>query len=205
MNMSIAKITSDAQQRKLVRRRLRTWAKRATNDELNQGLTWYTEAQDYAASLSDTFGVSGEIAAGVISALSPNNKWNRNKFDALQVLTAVRDGKSADEVKVCTYGANKRKAFEIAKGNSKILKESPKTYAFARNVGALDPAHVTIDKWHLRACQTTSCKSVTTQESCTPKQYRILEEETLKVAEEFGMSGYAFQAVVWVTIRNQWN
>ena len=203
--MKISAVTTDSAVRKQVRRNLREWFKRATDDELNQGLTWYAEAQEYAQELSNTFGVSGEIAAGVISALSPNNKWNRNKFDAMQVLQAVRDGRSPDDVKVCTYNANKAKAFEIAMGNTRILKQSPKTYAFARNVGALDPDHVTIDKWHLRACQTTSRKPVQASESVTPKQYRIIEDETAKVAREMGVTGYVFQAVVWVTIRNQWN
>jgi hypothetical protein len=51
-----------------------------------------------------------------VSALSPNNRWERNKVDAKAVLRAVRDGVDCADVKVCTYDANKRKAFEIAKG-----------------------------------------------------------------------------------------
>jgi hypothetical protein len=203
--MQMSEITTSVSARKLVRKRLRTWMRKATTEEINQGLNWYSEAQEFCHDLAITYGVSGEVAAGVVSALSPNNKWNRNKFDAIQVFQAVKDGKSANDVKVCTYGANKRKAFEIAQGNEKLLRQSPKTYAFARNVGALDPNHVTIDKWHLRACQTTSENPVSAVQSCTPKQYEVLEEETLKVAKEFGMSGYAFQAVVWVTIKNRWN
>ena len=189
---------------KKYRSNLRTWYNRATKDEIKQGLTWYKDAMDFAKQLSNTYDVSGEVAAGVISALSPNNKWERNKFDAVQVLMAVRDGKNMDDVKVCTYNANKAKAFAIAKGDKSILKSSPKTYAFARNVGENDSNFVTIDKWHLRACQTTSKKSKTCKESVTPKQYRIIQDETVKVANEMGVKAYQFQAIVWVTIRNQW-
>lgn len=189
---------------KKYRSNLRTWYNRATKDEIKQGLTWYKDAMDFAKELSNTYDVSGEVAAGVISALSPNNKWERNKFDAVQVLMAVRDGKNMDDVKVCTYNANKAKAFAIAKGDKSILKSSPKTYAFARNVGENDSNFVTIDKWHLRACQTTSKKSKTCKESVTPKQYRIIQDETVKVANEMGVKAYQFQAIVWVTIRNQW-
>jgi len=189
---------------KKYRSNLRTWYNRATKDEIKQGLVWYKDAMDFAKELSNTYDVSGEVAAGVISALSPNNRWERNKFDAVQVLMAVRDGKSMDDVKVCTYNANKAKAFAIAKGDRKILTSSPKTYAFARNVGENDSNFVTIDKWHLRACQTSSKKSRTCRESVTPKQYRIIQKETVKVANEIGVKAHQFQAIVWVTIRNQW-
>lgn len=203
--MNLSKVTTSTAERKKLRHNLRLWMKRATSDEVNQGLTWYHDAMSYSKELSNAFGVSGETAAGVISALSPNNRWNRNKYDAMQVLQAVRDGKSEDDVKVCTFGRNKSKAFAIARGDRKILKESPKTFAFARNVGECDTNHITIDKWHLRACQSASTKPIKLTESCTAKQYRIIEEETMKVAREYNMTGYAFQAVVWVTIRNRWN
>jgi hypothetical protein len=142
--------------------------------------------------------------AGTISALSPNNKWPRNLQDTANVLAAVVEDRPADSVKVCTYNANKLKAFEIARGNQQILKQSPKTYAFAKNVGELDPEFVTVDVWHLRACQTRSLSRKKVAESVTPLQYKIIAEETKKVAKEFGLKGYEFQAIVWVTIRNRW-
>ncbi len=159
---------------------------------------------DFAKQLSTDYGVRGEVAAGVISALSPNNKWERNKFDAVQVLMAVRDGKNMDDVKVCTYNAIYSKRTSVLRGDKAILKSSPKTYAFSRNGGENDSNFVTIDKWHLLACQTTSKKSKTCKESVTPKQYRLIQDETVKVANEMGVKAYQFQAIVWVTIRNQW-
>ena len=190
---------------KAARRNLRIWYSRATREEIMAGTVWYSEAQQFARLMAQTYTVTGEVAAGVISALSPNNKWERNKYDTIQVFEAIKHGKTADEIKVCTYGANKRKAFAIALGDAKILKQSPKTYAFARNVGELDPNFVTIDKWHLRACQTSSLKSKQCRESVTPHQYKVLSEATVKVAAEFGVPAYVFQAIIWVTIRNRWN
>jgi Holliday junction resolvase RusA-like endonuclease len=190
---------------KKYRQNLRTWFNRASAEEFSEGMAWYREAMEYSKELSKKFNVSGEVAAGVISALSPNNKWKRNKIDAFNVLKAIRDGVTMDEVKVCTYNANKAKAFAIGKGNREILTSSPKTYAFARNVGENDVNFVTIDKWHLRACQTASKTSKECKETVTPKQYRIIQEETVKVANEMGVIPYEFQAIVWVTIRNQWN
>jgi hypothetical protein len=177
----------------------------ATKKQWKLGKAWYKEAQKFTKYLSKKYKVDRYIVAAVLSILSPNNKWERNKYDTIQVLKAVRDGKSPDDIKVCTYGANKRKAFAIAFGDAKILKQSPKTYAFARNVGELDGDFVTIDKWHLRACQTSSLKSKECRESVTPHQYKVLSQETIKVAAEFGIPAYVFQAIIWVTIRNRWN
>ena len=203
--MKLSQVTSDTHTRSRVRKNLLAWWEESSKDEMDSGRNWYSEAQSFASHLSDTYGVSGETAAGVISALSPNNKWERNKIDAEAVLTAVSVGVTDPHaVKVCTYNANKAKAFSIAMGDTTILKDSPKTYAFARNVGECDGNYVTIDKWHLRACQSVSKQPKELQTSVTPKQYRILQEETLKVARAMGVCGYVFQAVVWVTIRNRW-
>ena len=187
-----------------MRANLRKWWHEATDAERMDGSVWYAEAQAFAQALSKEFNVSRECAAGVVSALSPNNKWERNKRDARAVLAAVRDRVPAEAVKVCTYNANKLKAFEIAKGNRQILQKSPKTYAFARNVGEQDSSFVTIDKWHLRACQTASKKPKACKEVCTPAQYRALMADCLSVARELDVDGHVLQATIWVTIRNRW-
>ena len=189
---------------KKFRANLRTWYERKTEAELIEGLNWYNDAQKTAAILADVFKVERSVSAGVISALSPNNKWERNKLDAATVLSAIESGTPMDSVKVCTYNENKAKAFAIAKGEVKISQSSPKTFSFAKNVGDLDERYVTIDKWHLRACQTTSNKPVKACESCSAKQYKQIETETVKVAAEYGIPAYKFQAVVWVVIRKRW-
>ena len=185
-------------------RNLRGWLSLATPDDIEAGLSWYRDAMEYAKYLSVEFNVSRKVAAGVISALSPNNKWERNKIDAFTVLQAVRDGQDPGSVSVCTYGANKRKAFAIAMGNESILRKSPKTYAFAMNVGENSPDHVTVDKWHMRACLTSSRKWVQVQESPTSMQYRRIERLTAQLARRRGFKGYELQAIIWVTIKNNW-
>ena len=198
--MKTATDTKDA----AITRNLRGWLDRATAADIEAGKNWYREAMEYAAFLSVTFNVSRKVAAGVISALSPNNKWERNKIDAFTVLQAVRDGLGPDSVRVCTYGANKRKAFAIATGDESILRKSPKTYAFAMNVGENSAEHVTVDKWHMRACLTSSRKRVTVQESPTSIQYKRIERLTARLAKREGFKGYELQAIIWVTIKNNW-
>lgn len=213
--MKISETTKNAMVRAALRSNLRYWYNQASDEEIQDGLNWYAKANDVASDLACDYFEKREgryiikfsplVTAGVISALSPNNKWKRNLIDAKAVLDAVAINKPSDSVKVCTYNANKLKAFEIARGNREILTKSPKTYAFAKNVGELDENFVTIDVWHLRACQTRSNKRKELQSTITPLQYKIIQEETLKVAKEFGIKGYEFQAIVWVAIRNRWS
>ena len=49
--------------------------------------------------------------------LSPSQKWEQNKLDAAAILRAVSSG-SRIKPKVSAYGANRDKAWRIAKGES---------------------------------------------------------------------------------------
>lgn len=84
------------------------------NDNL-QGRRWYSDAYRIACRIGKQFGVHPMAAAGVIAALSPNNRWERNVQDAENVIRAYVAGgaDAAMNVKACTYGAMKRKAVDI--------------------------------------------------------------------------------------------
>ena len=94
----------------------------------------------------------------------------------------------AEAVKVCTFHGNKFKAFAIARGELSILATSTKTFAFVRNIGALDETKVTIDLWHLRACF-----GATIETGLTLKRYRELERITIEEAKKVGLKGYEFR------------
>jgi hypothetical protein len=192
------------QQRSKGRALLNFWYNESTLDEREAGKMWYDEAKEYVKVLSLRFNTPQIICAGVVSALSPNNRWERNKIDAHAVLDAVSKGKDSDQIKVCTYNNNKLKAFAIARGDMRILKQSPKTYAFARNISGEDTHQVTIDKWHLRAVQTRSKSPKKCKTSVTPLQYKNLERDCQKVAKKYGLEPSVLQATIWVTIRNRW-
>ena len=184
---------------------LERWIEAATPSQRQSGLNWYNEAQEWAKYLAETFGLDPYKTAAVISSLSPRSKWARNKVDAFNVCQAWKDGKTANDVKVCTYGANKRKAFAILDGNTEITAKSPKTHAFAANVGLLAADFVTVDVWHIRACLCSPKEGVKDSvESCTPAQYRRIEAITLKLARKYGLKGYELQAIIWVSIKESW-
>ena len=192
---------SDAQ----IKASLRAWIKSASDENKKIGLEWYKDAQAFCNSLANEFNLPAYICASVVSMLSPNNKWERNKIDARAVIIAWKSGLGAESVNVCTYTTNKLKAFRALNEGEQIASSAPKTHAFAMNVGLLSPNHITIDKWHIRACLVKPSEGITeTVETVTAKQYRRIEAITAQIAKESGLKGYELQAIVWVSIKERW-
>ena len=185
--------------------RLTEWEESVDFDSFRKGILWYKEAQDFCRQLNQKYDIDLYVCAAVLSCLSPNNKWERNKIDAKRVILAFINGVSPEDIKVCTYNRNKLKAFRVLNGEL-IAESSPKTHAFAMNVGRLSSEHITIDKWHIRACLCgVEEGKVDCSESITIKQYRRVEQITSKVAQKLGLKGYEFQAMIWVEIKKAWN
>ena len=79
-----------------------------------EGASWYGTAKKHAQALADQYGIHVDTAAGVIAALSPRNKWERNLADAENLIRVFTlDPESVGSVKVCTFGGNKAKAIKI--------------------------------------------------------------------------------------------
>ena len=86
----------------------------ATAGERQVHATWYETARDAAIAIAAATGLELDTVVGVIAALSPTNKWERNLVDAENVCrTYVADPESAATVKVCTYGNNLKKAIKV--------------------------------------------------------------------------------------------
>ena len=88
----------------------------ATSQEVQLGVDWYPSALDIANRIAVKYNVSAETAAGVIAALSPNNRWERNIIDAEAIIKCWAAGGTRTDmlnVKVCTYGKMKAKAVDI--------------------------------------------------------------------------------------------
>ena len=182
------------------------WIQHANPKQWKAGKVWYTEAQKWCQETAKLHGMDPYKVAGVLSSLSPNNKWARNKIDALKVINAHFHSLPEKSVKVCTYNANKLKAFAILADKVSLSEKSPKTHAFAMNVGLLSPDHITADKWHIRACLVRPEQGVTeTAESCTSAQYRRIEAVTVELARAYELKGYEAQAIIWCTIKDTWN
>ena len=188
-----------------IKANLRWWYNKATPEDICSGLYWYNTANQWCKSTGDWFGVSYKEVASVLSALSPANKWERNKEDAWNMLHAEYVSGNPQHVKVCTYNKNKDKAIKVMRGDVYIKESSPKTHAFVENISSLDDRFVTVDRWHMRACNTRSIKPKGVKTTLTRKQYIIVQEATIEVAEKLGLQGYELQAIVWCTIKWAWS
>ena len=180
-----------------ISKNLDKWFNLATKEEISEGFQWYKKANDICKDIAQKFNTSELIAASVISALSPRNKWEQNIKDAYKVFQAVQEGNEANDIKVCTFHTNKFKAFEIAKGNKVILADSQKTFAFVNNIAYLDNNFVTTDVWHLRACFNKTIGS------CGKLAYNQIQKLTIKKADKLGLKGFEYQAIIWASIRNK--
>jgi len=85
----------------------------STPAERRHGVTWYRVALTECERLAVQFDLPVNIVAGVVSALSPNNKWERNIENAHVLIDAYLDGEDINSVKVSTYNAMKNKAWQI--------------------------------------------------------------------------------------------
>ena len=60
----------------------------ATTEEVVSGQQWYKNANEIASRLARNNNITTAKAAGVLAALSPNNKWERNCHDAENLIQA---------------------------------------------------------------------------------------------------------------------
>lgn len=89
----------------------------ANEAEIQEGLSWYARADQVARSLAARYlNDDYYLAAGIIAALSPNNRWERNIIDAEALIKTFTLGEDYDALKVCTFSKNKDKAIRILKG-----------------------------------------------------------------------------------------
>ena len=87
----------------------------ASAAEVVEGRSWYARACSVAIHLANRYGVSHMQATGVIAALSPRNRWERNVLDAENLIQAYTRGGAevASLVRVCTFNSNKAKAIRF--------------------------------------------------------------------------------------------
>ena len=91
---------------------LATYFQSTTADRVT-GRQWYNNAFQVCVDLAAKYGVSTDTVAGVIAALSPNNKWASNIIDVEIMLRAWAAEVPYGSVKVGTYSVNKDKAATI--------------------------------------------------------------------------------------------
>ncbi len=86
--------------------------------ELQHGSRWYPDALAACETIAQSYSLPINTVAGVVAALSPNNKWQRNIIDADNLCRLYTSGgyDDAAQCKVSTFNGNKQKALQILSG-----------------------------------------------------------------------------------------
>lgn len=106
-------------------RNILTAYSQANETDKTDGAAWYRNARQAAENIAYRHGVSVIATVGVIAALSPRNKWNRNLQDAANIIKAWQENPhTADRIKVCTFKSGKNKALDILKADKDTLSQT---------------------------------------------------------------------------------
>lgn len=173
----------------------------APTDLKEQGRLWYPRARKWCRVRADMYDRSVRTVAGVVSALSPRNRWERNLIDADQVLYAYHNGLSMPWLKCATFSQNVHKAWDILwKDDPSLAETSPKTRAFLDCIENEDTSAVVVDVWAYRVAHGNPDLKA---KGFTEKQYQVYEECYREAASELSEPVHEVQAVTWVTFRNR--
>ena len=180
---------------------------KATDLETINGAQWYLAANRAAQIMAVRYSVTLEIAAGVIAALSPNNRWERNLLDADSMIRAYSAGvhDAADSIKVSTFNRNKIKALNILSGDDCLqVLGGLKVRAFYDCILAGDS--VCVDG-HAYAIWTGEYIPTTKTPKITPKLYEAISADyrlaavTINSILQAEYSAAQIQAITWLVWR----
>lgn len=178
----------------------------ASTQERMEGRDWYPRALRFATQLSKCYGVPVEAAAGVLAALSPNNRWERNCHDAEHLISTYINGGDLEAVKVATYGKNKDKALMILvdKKHPLDVLGGNKVRAFYRCIMQDDAVCVDGHAYSIWSGQRYATSSTP---SISDKLYKVISDDyreaATQVSEILGehYSASEVQAVTWIAWR----
>lgn len=180
----------------------------ATPEEIEHGVTWYATAYCQCLEISENLELPVNVVVGVVAALSPNNKWDRNVENARDLCTAYINGDSMESVKVSTYGKMKQKAWSILESNPSYdgtieILNGQKIVCFFQNIMGVNTC--TVDG-HAYNIYHASRKSLTGSISIGKIEYMLIQEAYLEAGESVLVHGrtlkaYEMQAITWVTWR----
>ena len=173
----------------------------ATSDDVRDGIEWYARAFREAVSISQRLGLPVSTVVGVMAALSPNNRWERNKVDAFNLCSAYVKGLTADDIKVSTYHNMKAKAWAILEDrlvhDDEILARlnGQKIRSFYSNIMGLD--EVTVDGHALNIARGYRVGLTDDATNIGVKMYRDLQAAYVRAAKRAGVKPHEMQAITW--------
>lgn len=187
-----------------------------------ESVSWYTDANAFASEIAEEFGTTLEIAAGIISAVSPRMPWLRNKSVAKGILREFRKYlflspmESANAIGL-GLSTNVSMAVKIARGEeiANVLTGTKRRSFYNNIVSPNNGDSVTVDTWMVRAFMRTSSIDLKTATELLRKGrialggtgagYYVIAEAVRNVAEEMSLQPCQIQAAYWVAVSGSMN
>lgn len=161
---------------------------RASDKDIEDGLTWYESAKAFAQTLTPDNPATG---AGIIAALSPMTSWPENMRKASMLVDTGS-----------TYGlpANIAKAQRILNGESPLdVLKGLKVRAFYLNImGVNSHEAVTIDRHAIDVAHGRVMSDAERSPWFGKRKNGELVQAYLNAARPIGITGAQLQAIVWV-------
>jgi len=169
----------------------------ANADEIQNGLLWYRNAHDEAKRLARENGLTLRQTAGVIAAVSPGLRWERNVECAERIIK----GEPLDGLGIRWYDGV-RKAKRILKGhNPDVVLKGNKVRAFFACI--LDPCNklsVCVDG-HAAAIHAGRRITLDEVPPMNDRLYGRIAGDYMIVAKWLGILPLQIQAICWLTWR----
>lgn len=174
--------------------------------DTQQGQSWYSRALRFAQGLSLEYNIGTRTIVGVIAALSPRNRWERNMQDAESMVKVYANGGNYQDLmdlKVCTFKAGKDKAARIL--TDKVLDRAellailkgPKLCEFFNCILG-DASDVCIDG-HAYSIWVGDRITLANVPSIGKKLRQNIKADYQSAATILGVQPHVVQAITWVT------
>jgi hypothetical protein len=179
----------------------------ADSVQVNEGLLWYDDAQKAAHDIALKYDIAVYLVVAVIAALSPNNKWSRNVINADALIGAFLRGDGIDAVKVSTYHAMKKKAWDILAARpdyetAKTMLKGQKITSFFCDI--MGEFNVTIDGHARNIAYDEKVGLTDDRTNIGVREYRALQAAYEEAARRLRLMPYQLQAITWRVWRDRW-
>ena len=175
--------------------------KQATQAEIDHGLTWYADAKSDAQSMADKYELPLHIVVGVVAALSPTNRWERNLIDADNMINTFVSGGYVEECTPCTYKKMRDKAWDILQttphnaDDVAFILRGPKITDFFWCIMGEDVCVIDGHAW----CIANKDRRTMQEVPSIGKKLRLeLQQCYSRAGKKHGMTAYEMQAATWV-------
>jgi hypothetical protein len=174
----------------------------ATTGEVYNGTTWYGSAQYEATNIAYAHDLPLRIVVGVIAALSPNNKWERNVSNASDMIAVFLGGGTVEMCKPSTYLKMRDKAWLILEQmpatDAEVIKllNGQKITSFFLNIMGINTC--TVDGHAFNIANGKRIGLTEPEVNITKGQYKELQDAYKRAGKRVGLKAFEIQAITWV-------